>query len=254
MSVFKLYFSPTGGTKKVADRIGDAWEEGVQSIDLFAWEQNREGTAFSPQDVCLIAVPAFGGRVPALALERLKTMQGNGARAVLIAVYGNRDFDDTLLELQNAAESCGFTCTAAVAAVAEHSIFRQFGAGRPDAQDNLQLSAFGKELKAWLEQDDCASTLSVPGKTPYREYHGVPLKPKADKSCTACGLCVKQCPVQAIPADALRTVNEKICISCMHCVAICPQKARKNAKMLIMVGAKKIGQACAERKENQLFL
>ena len=92
----------------------------MQSIDLFAWEQNREGTAFSPQDVCLIAVPAFGGRVPALALECLKTMQGNGARAVLIAVYGNRDFDDTLLELQNAAESCGFTCTAAVAAVAEH--------------------------------------------------------------------------------------------------------------------------------------
>ena len=72
--------------------------------------------------MAVIAVPSYGGRVPGTAAGRLGAIRGNGARAVLVCVYGNRAYEDTLVELQDIAKQAGFRVTAAVAAVAEHSI------------------------------------------------------------------------------------------------------------------------------------
>ena len=76
---------------------------------------------FSKEDLCIIGVPSFGGRVPAIALERIKALSGNNATAILITVYGNRAYEDTLIELEDTLIEKNFTCQAAIAAVAEHS-------------------------------------------------------------------------------------------------------------------------------------
>ena len=70
-------------------------------------------------DVCLVSVPSYGGRVPAIAIDRLRKIAGNGAKAVLNCVYGNRAWEETLTELQDTLEGQGFTCVAALATVAE---------------------------------------------------------------------------------------------------------------------------------------
>ena len=105
----------------------------------------------SDQDLCLVAVPSYGGRVPGVNAERLRRITGNGAKAILVCVYGNREWDDTLTELQDVLEALGFVCVAAVAAVAEHSMFRQFAAGRPDREDAAQLSAFAGKIREKLD-------------------------------------------------------------------------------------------------------
>ena len=61
------------------------------------------------------------------------------ARAVLMCVYRNRAYEDTLLELADTAEKAGFHVIAAVAAIAEHSVIREIAAGRPDAADRARL-------------------------------------------------------------------------------------------------------------------
>ena len=81
-----------------------------------------------PEDFCVIALPVFGGRVPATAVERLQHIRGNGAKAVAVAVYGNRAIDDALVEMEDLLENRGFSVIAGVEAVAEHSIARQFAA------------------------------------------------------------------------------------------------------------------------------
>lgn len=90
----------------------------------------------------MIAVPSYGGRVPQAATERLSAIRGNGAKAVLLCVYGNRAYEDTLVELEDTAKQAGFRVIAAIAAIAEHSIARQFATGRPDAQDQARLHTF----------------------------------------------------------------------------------------------------------------
>mgnify|MGYP000919460665 CR=1 FL=1 len=254
MKLYEMYFSPTGGTEKAVGIIGSVWNCEKERINLLLPEEGMKNYDFASEDICIIAVPSFGGRVPAPALKRLSRMKGCGARAILTAVYGNRDFDDTLIELREAVLSAGFSCEAAIAAVAEHSIAHEVGRGRPDEKDEEVLTSFAVRIKEYLERPHESRELKIPGNHPYREYKGVPLKPKANRTCNQCGLCARQCPVHAIPKEKLSSVDKTKCISCMHCIAVCPQKARRCNPLLVKAASRKLKKNCSERKENQLFL
>lgn len=142
MSVFEIVFSPTGGTEKVSCLVAGALDKNTVTVDLTDSGLDFHEVSMTKDDVAVISVPAYAGRVPAVVVDRLNMVHGNGARAVLVCVYGNRAFEDTLVELEDVAKHAGFRVIAAVAAIAEHSIARQFAAGRPDAQDAAQLAEF----------------------------------------------------------------------------------------------------------------
>ena len=65
----------------------------------------------------------------------------------MVAVFGNRAYDDALLEMQDVASEIGFRVIAAVAAVAEHSIIRKYGKGRPDADDEQPDKPDGQRMQ-----------------------------------------------------------------------------------------------------------
>lgn len=253
MKLYDIVFSPTGGTKKVADYLTGALAGDITTVDLTDSKQDFDAVSLTKEDVAVISVPSYGGRVPAVAAERLGAVHGNGARAILVCVYGNRAYEDTLVELEDAAKRAGFQVIGAVAAIAEHSIARQFAAGRPDAQDAVQLSDFAKQIQRKLTGAD-NSEPAIPGNRPYKKSGGVGMVPKATKECTNCGICAEKCPVQAIDRENPKKVNEKACISCMRCVAVCPQGARKLNPVMLSAAGLILKKVCAERKECELFL
>ena len=146
MRIFEIIFSPTGGTQKCADIFTAAFGKEVELIDLADFSYDFTATDITSEDICIIAAPAFGGRIPEVAANRLKLIKGNGAKAILMAVYGNREFDDCLVELQDIASENGFVPVAGVGAIAEHSLIRKFGAGRPDASDIEELNTFASRI------------------------------------------------------------------------------------------------------------
>ena len=253
MKLYDIVFSPTGGTKKVADYLTDALEGDVTTVDLTDSKQDFNAVSLTKEDAAVISVPSYGGRVPAVAAERLGMVHGNGAKAVLVCVYGNRAYEDTLAELEDTAKQAGFQVIAAVAAIAEHSIARQFAAGRPDAQDAAQLSDFAKQIQHKLSAAD-TSEPAIPGNRPYKKAGGAGMVPKATKECTNCGVCAAECPVQAIDKKDPKKVDEKACISCMRCIAVCPQGARKLNPVMLSAASLMLKKACTERKECALFL
>ncbi len=252
MKLYALYFSPTGGTKKVLELICSAWDCQKEYINLPDIPQTDLPIIFNEKDICIVAVPSFSGRVPQFIIPILQRLQGNKAKAILISTYGNRAFDDTLLELKDTMEQSDFLCYCAIAAVTRHSVMPKYGAGRPDSDDIEELRRFSIQCRKTLNEP--FSPVDVPGSRPYRKYVSIPITPKADKRCIDCGLCYQKCPVHAIPGDNFRKCDSDICISCLQCISVCPKKARHVNPLVLKIAEWKMKKLCSGRKPNLLFL
>lgn len=248
MKAVEIVFSPTGGTEKVTHIISRQWSENVVKIDLSDFQTDFNKYEINKDDMVLVAMPSFGGRAPAIAIDRLKQINGNGAKCTLVCVYGNRAYEDTIVEMEDTATTSGFCVIAAIAAVAEHSIIPQYAANRPDASDEAQLADFADCI---LHKDGKVAT--IPGNRPYKKGGGASLVPKVTKDCVKCGLCAERYPVQAIAPKTFGADSAK-CISCMRCVRKCPHNARKVNGAMVSVATLAIKKACSVRKENELFL
>lgn len=252
MKLYALYFSPTGGTKKVLELICSAWDCQKEYIHLPDIPQMDLPIIFNENDICIVAVPSFSGRVPQFIIPILQRLQGNKAKAILISTYGNRAFDDTLLELKDTMEQSDFLCYCAIAAVTRHSVMPKYGAGRPDSDDIEELRRFSIQCRKTLNEP--FSPVDVPGSRPYRKYVSIPITPKADKRCIDCSLCYQKCPVHAIPGDNFRKCDSDICISCLQCISVCPKKARHVNPLVLKIAEWKMKKLCSGRKPNLLFL
>lgn len=255
MKIAEIIFSPTGGTQKVADIIANELNEEIRKIDLTDSSKNFESITLENDDVAIIAIPSYGGRVPALATERIKKLHGNKAKAILVCVYGNRAYEDTLVELNDVAEECGFQVIAAISAVAEHSIMHQYATARPDDADKAELQNFAKQISEKLNNGSSETkALNIPGNRPYKKLSNGGFVPKAGKDCVNCGLCAKKCPAQAIDTSDCKKVDKSKCISCMRCISVCPHSARSLNKAIVSAASLVMKKACSQRKGNELFI
>lgn len=253
MKIHEICFSPTGGTKRVATILSRALAEETVTVDLTARTDEYKTLTLTKEDVVLIAVPSYSGRVPAIAATRLSQIQGHGARAILVCVYGNRAYEDTLVELRDTVLQAGFTVVAAVAAIAEHSIVRRYAAGRPDTTDEKELQSFARQIRRKIDRADCREP-NIPGHRPYRKAASAGLVPKATKACVQCGLCARECPTGAIDSHDAFRVDPKRCISCIRCITLCPHGARRINRLLLWMAGRMLKKACSERKSCEIFL
>ena len=242
------HFSPTGGTRKVADAIAAGFSIPVVEMDL---TKSDSSVTLGEKDALMAVLPVFAGRVPQISLERLSALKGNGQKAVAVVVYGNREYDDALLETKDALEAAGFQVIAAAAFIAEHSMCRSIAAGRPDAQDEALCRQFAADVMARAED---AAPFQVPGNTPYKELKPSAFHPAANESCVKCGDCAEQCPVGAIPLDDPSLTNNDLCINCMRCVQICPVSSRTLPDTFLAMITQMLNQNAAGYKKPAIFL
>lgn len=252
-----VYFTGAGTTRAVAERFVAAC--GVSGAAVDVTPRAAEPPAFGEGDLAVFAVPSYGGRVPAPALEKFRRCRGVGTPAVLLVTYGNRAVDDTFLELAGAVSEQGFVPVAAGAVVAHHSLMTNVAEGRPDAADlrvvdDLAQTVMERLASAATARD--AELAEVPGGRPYREFGGVPFRPAADPvRCVACGACASQCPTGAIDPACPSVTDGERCVSCMRCVAACPHGARQIAGGAALAAARAaFAVACAKRQESYVLL
>lgn len=250
-----VYFSATYSTRKVVRLIAR------QIIGKFTeYDITRDApggdAVIGGDSLLIVGMPVYAGRIPAGAAAKLGRFKGNNTPAIIVCVYGNRDYDDALLEMKDIVEGNGFRVIAAGAFIAMHSIFPAVGANRPDGNDMMQIKIFSDKCKARLRSiTDMPSfpSLQVKGNQPYKTPGKIPLKPYGSRRCDKCGTCVKLCPAQAIPKDHPRHTNKDLCISCGRCIAVCPQKARRFGGLLYFLARRRFVKANSARKEPQFF-
>lgn len=228
-----IYFSPTHTSAKIVSAIAGSIGIPVNNeIDLTY--PHTDSKIISPNTLALIGVPTYAGRVAPTALERLQKIKGDNTPAVIVVLYGNRDYEDALLELRDTVKQLGFIPVAGGAFIGEHSYSTEefpTAAGRPDESDLQTAADFGKKIIEQLRQySDIKElpVLQVKGNFPYKEN-----KPKTpatpitiDELCTQCQYCIEICPVEAIELKEEIVSDPEICIKCCACVKECPNSAR----------------------------
>ena len=260
MNITKLsvvFFSATGRTRKAAEDFVKALPLPARWIDVTAASTADQAHAFRPEELVVFAAPVYGGRIPAQAAQRFARQKGTQTPAVLLAVFGNRDYDDALLEMQEVAQAAGFVPFACAAPVAEHSLMPGVAVGRPDEADAQKLAEFAGRVWQTLAAAPSAHALAVPavkGNRPYKAYPSIPFKPTASKACVQCGTCARACPTGAIPLDHPNQTDKTRCISCMRCVAVCPHGARGVNKLLLEAAGKVFALKFGARKEPEFFI
>lgn len=250
MNVYNIFFSPTGGTKTVGSIIANGISKDVINLDL---NKEPNNMTYSSEDLCIISVPSFGGRVPAVCSSHLKKLCGTNTKTILVAVFGNRAIDDTLIELYDIVKEQGFITIAAIEAVAEHSLARIYGTGRPNTKDQTELFEFAEAILTKLNNQDFTTPV-IPGNRPYKEAKRSSMTLALNDNCISCKRCAKECPVDAISLEDVSIYDTEKCFSCMRCVSVCPMKARHNAPEVTAMFEERLRGRADGYKENKLYI
>ena len=267
-----LYFSATGTTetavKAVAAAAAAVLDCPWQAVSFTLPAQRQEKLAFQPEELVIVGTPVYAGRVPNVLLPFLTGMlAGNGALAVPVVLYGNRNYDDALMELRNILAQNGFACVAGAAFVGEHAFSRVLAAGRPDGEDRVLMEGFGQALGRKVKRLSAAprEPVAVGGCEPIRPYYQprdregnfiniLKVKPVTDTDkCNGCGACAERCPMGSIRADDVARVAG-ICIKCCACVKGCPTGAKYFTDEGYLYHRHELEEMYARRGEVEMFL
>ena len=270
--VWAVYFSGTGTTEKTVRRIAAGMAQALDAelavYDFTTPAARQRELRFGAEELAVLGVPVYAGRVPNVLLPYLtKLLHGGGALAVPVVLFGNRNFDDGLIELRNILTEDGFMPVAGGAFVGEHAFSRTLGAGRPNGDDLAEMDAFARRAaeKVTALTAAPAEPVAVRGETPVRPYytprdrHGNPInilkvKPKTDMDrCGGCGLCAARCPMGSIdPADVSQVTG--ICIKCCACVKGCPAEAKYFDDAGYLYHKSELEEVYARPVANEVFL
>ena len=227
-TVSVAYFSATYTTQKIVRWVAQAIKPSFKEYDITRKEL-KEDLFFDTNDLIIVGVPVYAGRVPAIAVRSLKRLKGSDTPVLLLAVYGNRAYEDALIELKDIFEENFFKVVSIGAFIGRHSIFTPLAKERPDQDDESLSIEFAKNSLEIIS--NCSNILNlpsieVPGNRPYKPHGQYPIFPIVNDSCNNCGKCAQLCPSRAISSKNPETTDTRICFSCGRCLVICPKHAR----------------------------
>lgn len=252
MKLSSVVFSPTGTSGRVAREIARALSSSgffdgmVTDIDVTC----RDGVSvdFGSDEYVIISAPVYGGHMAPVAKERMKGLSASGTPCILVAVYGNRAFENALKDMAEFVTGLGFVPVAAGAFVGEHSYSTPetpIAPGRPDDRDMMDAHTFALEIRERMAEcriapvdvtrlaDEPSPEQSLRNFREFvmgyqRQQQEAPRRflPEVDMElCNECGECYDACPTGAISADS-DGVDASRCIKCCACVKTCPAGAR----------------------------
>jgi ferredoxin len=258
-----VYFSPTHTTRKILEGIARGIRGAANvHVDLTLPAPATDLPPAREDVLAVIGSPVYGGRLPLAVVSRLQRVVGHRTPAVLVVVYGNRAYEDALLELRSLAIDVGCVPVAAGAFVGEHSYSTPgfpIASGRPDVDDLQKAEQFGRLIDRKLrEKQSAEGPIDVPGHFPFKERMGgafAGISPETDERlCAKCGNCLAICPTGAVSLAESVVTNKSACIRCCACVRACSTGGRVMSDPRLLEVARWLNVHCAERKEPETYL
>ncbi|NBK21036.1 MAG: hypothetical protein EOM68_03310 [Spirochaetia bacterium] len=246
MNYTLLVFSPTGHSKACALAVAKATKQAFVELDVTHFTQRLKPLAFSDTTL-IVAYPVYGGRVPVLFAEYLRgQVSCTNCKALAIATFGNRAFEDALVEMEDLLLEKGVSLIGAASIVCEHSYTDKVGAKRPDFEDFQVLD----RLAVYLNGE--TKTVHPPGNRPYKRAMPVadpPYMPQPkDKAHPISSQCYAVCPTSCLAKG-----DADLCIHCCACIQV-------SNNTLVMENpwfgefTKHLEATCQKRVNSELYL
>lgn len=248
-----LYFTGTGTTKQYAEAFAEALPYPTE-IDEIRHDNSLDET-LKTDELLVLAAPVYGGFLPPFVWNQIKAVKGTNTPAVLLAVYGARDYDNALLEMGSKLSEQGFATIGAAAVVAKHSIDVTIASDRPNNEDITEIKTYAQTVAERLTDMtslEDAPTFNFKGTLERGAAKPSPT-PEATDECTECGICSFECPTGAIPEDCPNTTDAETCIACMRCVDICPFGARLRPAAMVEHASAMLAKCADPKKKNEFF-
>lgn len=268
--VLGAYFSATGTTQRIVETIAHDLSAllsiPVQIHDFTLPEKREAALPLEPTDLVVFGTPVYAGRVPNVLLPYIRhCVLGSHTLAVPIVVYGNRNYDDALIELRDLLERNGFHTIAAGAFIGEHAFSNCLGANRPDESDLKIAHQLAKRISDQVQTMKSKPTqpIWVKGNMPLQPYY-VPrdregkqvnilkVHPETNEKCTQCGICIAACPMGSISKEDAHIITG-ICIKCGSCVKKCPVGAKYYTDEKYLYHKRELEELYARRAEPEIF-
>lgn len=252
-SVYAAYFSATDTSRKGAAAIAGVFDSNINELDMTIWNRQPDKTEFDENDLVVFGAPVYSGRIYQGASDRFSRLHGRNTPCIITVTYGNRDYDDALLELFDLVTKQGFLPFAAAALIGQHT-YGEIEVGRPTAEDLREDTDFAQKASGKLAAEG-PSLVCVPGNQPYRQGgNGGHFCPLTSRECISCGLCAQMCPEGALSDSNYSSIDTAKCISCFRCIRICPAKAKNMNTVEYNSFAEEFSVRLSQPRRNEYFV
>ena len=234
-----LYFSGTGNSRYVAERIAKALGD-----EIFSMNGRIKAGDTSPvtsDERLVIVTPTYAWRIPRIVRDwLLKTDFPNAKQAWFVMTCGS--------EIGNAAQYNRALCqekqltymgTAQI--IMPENYIAMFNA--PQAEEARQIVARAEpDIDRVISAIKTGQKFALPRNNLYDRFMSGPVNPifysffvkanafTAGDACTGCGQCARLCPMNNITIQNGKPAWGSDCTHCMACICRCPVEAIEYGK------------------------
>lgn len=235
MSFALRYFSGTGHTAWLADQLKEALQKRGEAVSTGAIGHDDNAQIPDGPLTLMICFPVYGLDAPPFVQEWAGRLpQGEGRDAVLARSPGDPFFDGgTTRTMRRILAERGWRVRVERMIVMPPNVFIRVSndlAALLIAAAHRRIAILADDIvggKELLEDTGFFVHYSSRACNLLLAHHGFRFGRdlRANKTCTRCGLCVRECPSHTITMTAEGIRFGDRCTVCLRCVARCPVKA-----------------------------
>ena len=226
------YFSATGNSRHVANRLAEALNESVTPVlDVL-------NLGIKVEDQMILVYPNYCGGVPSVIREFLQKnifQISKDAKLILVITYGNNTGASASIASKYFKKNTGRIFDAMYSVKMPDNWTPVFDLTNAEvvAENNRkadeEIDGIIRKIKMGVEGDHVGDKLGKFMEVVYPGFYKTLSKTShlhVEDTCIGCGLCAKNCPVNAIKMVGGKPAwTKKNCVMCLGCLHRCPKFA-----------------------------